>query len=144
MSRFDVNRNRFDAIDDGADLSNLIEPILALLGVLLIFVVVGMTVPTLTTVASELAETNGDDLEGDVEDAIVISLTADGGLHLNGTSLDIDDLSGAISDRKATDTIDAVYLVGDVAAPYGASLEVKDVLREHQLKVKEVTRKKGN
>lgn len=71
MSRFDVNRNRFDAIDDGADLSNLIEPILALLGVLLIFVVVGMTVPTLTTVASELAETNGDDLEGDVEDAIV-------------------------------------------------------------------------
>lgn len=144
MSRFSMTSVGFSEIDDEADLSNLIEPILALLGVLLIFVVIALMVPTLTTIVSELAEVSGDDLTRGAEKAVVVSLSGDGTIHIDSEGVSMDQLDPAIAKLKAEHGLNAIYLVGDAAAPYGVSVQIKGVMKTHQIKIKEVGKKKGH
>lgn len=143
MSRFNVSRSEFSQIDDEADLSNLIEPILALLGVLLIFVVIALMTPSLTTIVSELAEVSGDDLTRGAEKAVVVSLSKDGTIHIDNTMTPLDQLGTAIETLKTDHGLNAIYLVGDENAPYGKSVQIKSVMKTHQIRIKEVGKKKG-
>jgi biopolymer transport protein ExbD/biopolymer transport protein TolR len=63
------------------------------------------------------------------EDAVVLAVTRDGRIFLGANPISLDDLTPRITDMLTNQTNKAVYLRGDIRAPYGKVLDAVDGAR---------------
>lgn len=121
-------------VDDEIDLTNLIDPLVMLCGLLMLLL---PTIKGLTVRSSDLAAVGGIEVPAVAKnDRLLIEFDADGKLTWNGEALD----ENAVSERfqaLAKDSI--VFLAGDQAALYGTGLRIRCKLQDAGIQAYELT-----
>jgi biopolymer transport protein ExbD/biopolymer transport protein TolR len=79
----------------------------------------------------ELARTRNpvDMKEADRDDAVLVAVTRDGKFYLNQDRVNIDDLSGKVSELLSSRIDKTIFVKGDYRAKYGDIVMVVDNLR---------------
>src|SRR6266702_1832874 len=101
--------------------------------IMLVLLIIFMVVTPLLTkdipVDLTPAQNSRDMNDADKDDAIVVSVTRDGRIHLGSTKDEKDDLTGQIKDRLSSRLDKTVYVRSDSRAKYGDVVAVVDEIR---------------
>ena len=120
--------------DDEIDLTNLIDPLVMICGLLMLLMPV---VKGLNVRSSDLAEVGGNEVPAVAEkDRQLIEFDATGKLTWNEQPLEEEELKARLQSLPSESV---VFLAGDDAAPYGTALKIRCQMQDAGIQVYELT-----